>query len=167
MEANEQEKTPLSKLYTVEKRSQGERDEYVMRRPFGAELRAVITGEDTKTLTFTKLLRGSNSESAEAALIMLKGMIITAQNGLAENEQLEFVELPMGERDLQHLFSIPGMGEIFGAEEIAAGKELYNPRPEETPKRRAEERPSAVRLTLYEITERLKEYEERHGDIRQ
>ncbi|MDO8601873.1 MAG: hypothetical protein Q7R62_01945 [bacterium] len=164
------EQMPLSELYTVDIREKDGVRECILHGPLRSELRAEISGDEDKTLRFTKLLpSGGGVNSNESALIMIKGMIIVAQNALQKTgSRLAHIEVPMGAHDLQHFFSIEGIGEIFGTDEIEAGKKLYNPRPEDTPKRRATDtRPGPIRLTLWDMTQQLKEYEEKHGEIRQ
>jgi len=169
MEANKAERTPLSEQYNFALREEDGVRIAKIDGPFGGKIKAELSGDQSEiTLKIDKMMRPTGGDDM-APLVMLKGLVVMVKEELEkEGGRLGHIEIPIdGSQDLSHLFHMQGIEEIFGKDEVQAAKDLYNPRPDEVPKRRAGERPTRIWLTLEEMTKRLKEYEERYGEIRQ
>lgn len=165
------ESAPHSKHYHIEDRKNDGERMFVLHGPSGIKMKAMIEGEKgERTLRLSEFSRsGVGSETSGGALVALKGLLVTVKNLLEkEGDMLKTIEVPTDDFELKALFGIEGMAEVLGQEEVADAFKFHNPeRHADEERRMADRKPEPIRLSVWNLTERLKEYEERHGEIRQ
>ncbi len=154
------EPTPFSNLFTVRTIETGDKIEYKVKGPDSTELKAEIAvGASEPTLRFTEFHFGTTGESRQKSLLMFKGLVI-----MAEERGIKYVEIPTGDKSLEHLFYVPRIGELLGEDAVAQGRKLFER--DAAPQRRAtDQTQQPIRISLEHFTEQLKEYERSHGLI--
>lgn len=160
-----EKKRTYSESYPVRIREEDGVFKVDMIAPFGGKMKAELSGDNEhKALRITQVLRPGGADDAAVYRMLIEFLQGVEKELDGQAMKLGQIEIPVnGNQDLAHLFFLKDIGAILGEEEVAAAKELYNPRPAETPKRRAGERPADIVLSLEEITEGLKAYEREIG----
>lgn len=157
----------LSKEYILTYREELGRVFIEILGPSTTRMTAEIVGDESeKTLRFLKFSRlGGGAETDHASLVDFKGLILFIKNDIEKKGQnLAFVEVVSAEPDLKALSGMTWLSPILGAEKVKEMHEYHHPGREETPNRRATDpKPEPARFTLFEITELLKQYEEKSG----